>query len=165
MDTKLHKLLTMALRADTNDNEADSAFRAARRLTKDQDVTKLLDGGTERVVERVVYRTVPTGDHKIQLSITVPMTFQFAMIERIFGDAQALGVEIELISCKSQTAMADSGMCIVFRAIGNHTAVESFNDNMDNYIEQAERKAPPKSSWTPPPGPPRKKGFWEKLFG
>lgn len=174
MDDKLHKLLMMALRSDTNDHEADAAFRAARRMSKGQDVHKLLSNGVSTVVEKVVYRAAAKGNHKRKIEILVPSRFQFSMMERVFKDGADHSVDVHMVSCESQSNKLNGGLKLVVEIVGDKSNVDDYSVMLDGYIDQVKDKVRNQSSTraqTPPHNNPAsenkssQKGFWAKLFG
>lgn len=181
MDDKLRKLLMMALRSDTNDHEASAAFQAARRMSKDKDVDKLLGSGVTTVVEKVVYRTAARGNHRRQFEISVPASFQFSMLERAFKDGAQHSVDVHMVSCESQSATYNSGLRLVVEVVGDKANVDNYSIMLDGYIDQVreksrntaapKRSAPPRAKAPPQDSKPSaaqeapQKGFWSKLFG
>ena len=173
MDTKLRQILELALRADTGDGESSAALAAARRLIAKHGMDLLGAPVTERVVyrDKVVYRK-PHHSHTSELTLQFPATFHHTMIERIFLDADALGCDIQLISCDTQTKAIMSGTVIKFKVMGSQAAVDAYNGNMNSYVDQMKRKtgySGPQSS-TPEPQTRSKtseksKGWFSKLFG
>jgi hypothetical protein len=168
LDAKLEKLLMMALRSDTNDHEADAAFRAARRMSKGQDVHKMLSSGVTTVVEKVVYRTAALGNHKRQFEISVPASFQFSMLERVFLDGAQHSVDVHMISCGSQNNSINSGLKLVVEVVGDKSNVDDYSIMLDGYIDQVKDKvrghSPPRSNKDSEKHS-AKKSFWSKLFG
>jgi hypothetical protein len=168
MDTKLRQILELALRPETGEGESSAALAAARRIVAKQGMDLLGSAAPERVVyrDKVVYRK-PYHSHTLELTLRFPATFHHAMIERIFQDAQELSCDIQLLSCQSLNEAILSGTVIKFKVLGSKSAVDAFNRNMDNYIDQMNTKlgtqARP-SSAAPKPAP-KPKGWFRKLFG
>ena len=173
MDAKLEKLLMMALRSDTNDHEADAAFRAARRMSKGQDVHKLLSSGVTTVVEKVVYRTREEGSFAREFILHIPPSYQFSMMERVFKDGDQHDVHVQMLKCDGQKSNITSGLRLEIRVSGTKQNVQAYSTMLDGYIAQiknsrttnkqgarpAQAEKPPAADASP------KKGFWSKLFG
>jgi hypothetical protein len=172
MDTKLRHILELALRADTGDGESSAALAAARRLVAKHGIELLGAQAPEQVVyrDKVVYHK-PNHSHARELTMQFPATFHHAMLERIFLDANALECDIKLISCTSRTQDVMSGTVIKFKVMGTQAGVDTYNSNMNSYVDQMKRKtgySGPQSS-TPDPQARsqtsnKAKGWFSKLF-
>lgn len=161
MDAKLHKLLMMALRSDTNSNEAQAAFIAARRFSLDKDVDKLLDSGV--ATERVVYRTHNQNDYYNEFTLHIPSKFQFSMIERVFIDGVQLKVHVQMIKCEGQSGYSDKGALLVIGVSGTKNNVNKYSIMLDGYIDQINDSTSTKKTSTPPIKT-KEKSFWSNLF-
>lgn len=167
MDNKLRQILELALRADTGDGESAAALAAARRLVAKHGMDLLGAAAAEQVVyrDKVEYRK-PNHSHSMELTLKFPATYHHAMIERIFLDADALGCDIKLISCDTQTSAILSGTVIKFKVMGTKAAVNAYDSNMDSYMDQMNRKARGQAGAAPrQPQPKKSKGWFSKLFG
>lgn len=144
MEPRLKQILTLALRPDTGEGESAAALSAARRIVKREGMDSLWQPGAEKVVyrdrekvitrEKVVYRNA-RHDTSHDVSLTVRARYLHSMIEHMFADAQKLGCEIQITSCRPQDGDLLKQTVIKFTVRGTRSAVTRHYDSLQGYVK------------------------------
>lgn len=124
MDSKLHSILTLALRPETAAGEVAAATAAARRLVARNGLDALLD---EPAKEKIVYRYY-------NKEYTERMRFKFPRdwYSRVASDMLDHACKLKVYVCPTSIETVDVSLNMIIEICGNKTDVEEYVDFLRN---------------------------------
>lgn len=140
MNTRLEKLLKLALNKGTGEAEASAALNAARKLCENQNLDDLI-------------MEVPEME-SWSITLEVTAAYQASFIENLYKAARKFKVDVEMISCTHMKDSVTSGLKLELKWHGSSASIKALGDLTDGWIlEMNKKRESTKQCW------------WKKWFG
>jgi hypothetical protein len=132
MDDRFRSILNLALHPSTGEGERQAALNRARAMVSKQGFDALVGAApaaqpkTQTVTKTEVrYRNIPEGSWKIETELLCTSQWMHSLLERVFKDAQTVGVDVELVSCAELDGRS-GGMRLGICARGSKERVDRY---------------------------------------